>query len=102
MPHVQNADGTVSVEFKLPLDAGANSVAVAGDFNDWSKVTHVMHQGTDGDFSIVIALAPGRRYRYRYWVDDEDWANAWDADDYVPNAFGGDDCVLDLTDVTPA
>jgi len=100
MSHEQNADGTVSVEFRLPLDAGANSVAVAGEFNDWSRDSHVMHQGPDGDFSIVITLPAGRRYRYRYWIDGEDWVNDWTADDYVPNAFGGDDCVVDLTDVT--
>jgi len=48
-------------------------------------------------FSLTIELQPGRAYRFRYLLDGERWENDWDADAYVPNAFGTDDSVVDLT-----
>ena len=41
----------------------------------------------------------GRRYRFRYLVDGERWQNDWQAHDYEPNEFGGDDSVVDVTRV---
>jgi hypothetical protein len=38
----------------------------------------------------------GRRYRFRYLLDGERWANDGAADDYVANDFGVDDSVIDL------
>jgi hypothetical protein len=52
----------------------------------------------EGDeFVTRIALSPGRAYRFRYLLDGERWENDWAADAYVPNEFGGDDSVIDLT-----
>ena len=42
-------------------------------------------------------LPPGRAYRFRYLLDGHRWENDWDADAYVPNGFGSDDSVVDLT-----
>jgi hypothetical protein len=43
---------------------------------------------------VVVALEPGRSYRYRYLIDGEYWENAWKADGYVPNPYGSDDSVI--------
>ena len=85
--------GLIEVEFTLPGCIRANTVAVVGEFNDWCRDTDVMTQSTDGDWSACVALAPGR-YRFRYVADDDQWLNDWSADDYVPNAFGGEDSVV--------
>ena len=56
----------------------------------------------EGDELVArLALAPGRTYRYRYLLDGDRWENDWNADAYVPNGFGGEDSVLDLTATTP-
>ena len=45
----------------------------------------------------TISFRPGV-YRYRYLLDGTRWENAWDADDYVPNPYGGDDSVVVVID----
>ncbi len=90
----------IEVTFRLPAAAGATRVSVAGDFNGWSRTDHPM-TNTDDGLAVTIALEPGRWYRYRYWVDDNRWENDWTADWYTPNAYGGDDSVVDLTDESP-
>jgi 1,4-alpha-glucan branching enzyme len=90
----RDAEGQVVVEFRLP-DVAATSAAVVGEFNDWSPTADPMVRDARG-FVATIRLQPGRTYRFRYLLDGERWENDWQADDYVPNEFGGDDSVIDL------
>jgi 1,4-alpha-glucan branching enzyme len=87
---------TCRVTFKLPAEVGAKEAAVCGEFNAWDCTSHPMRQLKDGGFSKTIHLEPGRRYRFRYWLDGERWENDWDADDYVPNEFGTEDAVVEV------
>lgn len=48
----------------------------------------------DGSLSAVVELEPGRSYRFRYYMGKGRWENDWDADDYVPNEFGGADSLI--------
>jgi hypothetical protein len=93
--------GTVLATFRLPIAVKAQSVHVVGDFNDWSTTSHPMETDDQG-FIARVPLEAGRRYRFRYLLDDERWENDWAADDYVDNELGGTDSVLDLTRVPPA
>jgi hypothetical protein len=86
----------VIVTFRLPESVVAEQVCVVGDFNDWSPTAHPMERNGDA-FVAALALAPGRSYRFRYLLDGERWENDWAADAYLPNEFGGDDSVIDLT-----
>jgi CHAD domain-containing protein len=88
--------GRASVTFTLPAAVRATRVAICGEWNGWSAGRDVMDQVGDV-FSLTIELQPGRAYRFRYLLDGERWENDWDADAYVPNAFGTDDSVVDLT-----
>ncbi len=88
----------VVATFRLPDVHGAQSAHVVGEFNEWSHTAHPMVRTGEG-FQAQIALDPGRAYRFRYLLDGERWENDWNADAYVPNEFGGDDSVIDLTDV---
>ena len=98
MIEVESAEpGWVAVTFRLPAEAGASSVAVVGEFNEWNRRQHVMTPSPDGGHELQLRLTTGRRYRFRYLLDDDRWQNDWQADDYVPNEYGGDDSVLDLT-----
>ena len=95
-----NGSGETLVTFRVPLEMGARTVSVVGEFNDWSDNAHRMPRDDDA-FCVVIPLAPGRSYRFRYLLDGERWLNDWSADAYVPNEFGGSDSVVDLTDQSP-
>jgi 1,4-alpha-glucan branching enzyme len=97
MLEVEHDDGDkVLVTFRMPPEVAAEEVCVAGEFNDWSQTAHPMSRERD-EFAITIPLEAGRTYRFRYVLDGERWENDWAADAYVPNEFGGEDSVVDLT-----
>lgn len=62
----------------------ATTVAVVGDFNDWSlSATPLARQAGDGVWWVTVPLEPGR-YRYAFLVDGDSWRgdpNAPSADD---------------------
>ena len=85
---------TVDVTFTLPAEVQAGSVALCGEFNEWSADSIRLERAGDGSWRAIVALEPGRSYRYRYLLDGERWENAWQADGYVPNSYGSDDSVV--------
>lgn len=89
------------VTFKIPADHDASNaataperVAVVGDWNAWSPQSHPLARRKDGSYSTTISLEAGNRYRFRYLLDDRTWANDDQADELVPNRFGGRDGVV--------
>lgn len=106
MIKARGTNGMAVVTFTL--DAGVNAIraAVCGEFNGWSEEATQMRRNGDGGFTATVELEPGRAYRFRYLLDGERWENDWAADAYVPNAFGADDSLVDVTalaeDVPPA
>jgi 1,4-alpha-glucan branching enzyme len=81
-----SSDGTqCTVTFWLPGEAApdAESVAVAGSFNDWGPDQHPMKRLENGDFSLELELEAGREYEFRFVIDGVRWENAWNADKYV-------------------
>jgi hypothetical protein len=51
----------------------AASVAVVGDFNDWSfSATPLVRQAKDGVWWVTLPLPPGR-YRYAFLVNGTNW-----------------------------
>ncbi len=87
---------TVRVTFELPAEVEANSVVLVGEFNDWDKDAHPLTRRKDGRFSRTVSLSAGSEYRFRYWVDESRWENAWEADKYLPNEFGSEDSVVSI------
>ncbi len=74
---------------------GANTVALAGDFNNWQPEATPMERNGDGaSFVALLPLPPGR-YRYRYVVDGQ-----WKSDpnnEYVEsNPFGELNSVVEV------
>ena len=98
----RGARGRVSVTFTIDPGVGAQSAAVCGEWNDWSADADVMRRDAEGGFSTTVDLEAGRAYRFRYLLDGERWDNDWVADAYLPNGFGGDDSVVDLTALAEA
>lgn len=91
----------VLVTFKVSAYGGGEQVSVVGDFNDWSPQTHPMEPDGNGAFTVSVPLAAERVYRFRYLFDGGRWENDSDADAYLSNEFGGDDSLVDLTNMKP-
>ena len=89
--------GKARVTFTVDPGVGAQTAAVCGDWNDWLTDADVMRRDAEGGFSLTVGLESGRAYRFRYFLDGQRWDNDWAADAYLPNSFGGDDSVVDLT-----
>lgn len=85
---------TCRVTFELPAVVAARTASVVGDFNDWSPAEHPMTRRRDGRFSVTVALGLERTYRYRFLLDGDHWENDWDAEMYVSNDFGTEDCLI--------
>jgi len=91
------ADGSMQVTFEVDAAVRADRANLCGEFNSWATDAHPMERKPDGGFEVTLSLEPGRAYRFRYLLDGERWENDWAADDYVPNEYGGDDSLVDLT-----
>lgn len=81
----------VDVTFEY-ANADAEQVALVCDANDWTPVE--MKKTKDGTFRAKIRLAKGGEFRFRYFVDEQYWANDEAADDYWPNEFGESNSVV--------
>jgi hypothetical protein len=86
--------GTVAVTFILPAEVQADTVALCGEFNDWSAEATHLERRSDGSWRATVALEPGRSYRYRYLLDGQRWENDSRADRYAPNDEGSMDSVI--------
>ena len=88
-------DGTFELRFCLPLDHPGRPIGVAGDFNDWAweqTPFRVVH----GQLIASTVVTASGRYEFRYRTADDSWFNDDQAGDYVPNEFGGCNCLVDV------
>lgn len=89
-------NGGCKVTFRLPKEVArdAHSVALVGDFNDWSTTAAQMTRLEDGSFQITLDLTPVTVYRFRYLIDGHRWENDAHADKYIANDFGWHDSAV--------
>ena len=83
-----------AVEFALELPE-ATSVALVGDFNDWTPGATPLSRSGSGRWTTVLPLAPGR-YQFTFIVDGKRWV----ADPARPRAlddFGEPTSVVTVT-----
>ncbi len=87
-----------NVTFRLPQEAAIDAavVTVVGEFNDWSLSDTPMKKLKNGSFKVNLKLECDKEYRFRYLIDSSRWENDWCADEYLPNAFGGEDSVIKI------
>ena len=90
--------GTVRVTFAMPALEGRQTLHLAGDFNDWSVTATPMERQSDDSWAVKLDLEGNLHYHYSYLADGHEWHNDWAADEYAPNAFGGDNSVVVLSD----
>ncbi len=82
------------VEFFLKAPS-AKSVKLAADFTDWEKYPLDMMQNEDGFWFSFVPLEPGQ-YSYRFIVDGQ-WCDDPRSTRRVPNPFGTENALLDVT-----
>lgn len=87
----KNLDKSVDFQFYAP---NAEEVLLAGQFNDWNPSKGVLRKDAKGNWRTSLKLKPGR-YEYRFLVDGN-WENDATAAEYIPNAFGTWNCVIEV------
>ena len=71
-----NPESKILVRLVL-LQPGAQSVAVAGDFNGWNPEQTKLEWSEGGMWTVTIPLKPGR-YQYMFVIDGKQWiADPW-------------------------
>jgi 1,4-alpha-glucan branching enzyme len=80
---------SIAIDFAHPTAA---KVAIAGTFNNWRAEGLPMEQVSAGHWRKELSLTPGR-YEYRLIVDGA-WVPNPEADETMPNPFGGLNSVL--------
>ena len=79
------------VDFVLD-NPNAQSVALAGTFNDWDLKRTPLRKETNGGWKTTLWLPPGR-YEYRFVVDGQ-WLSDPNAKESAPNQFGSTNSVV--------
>ncbi len=83
---------------ELPEGIEIQTLAIAGNFNDWDPEATLLEANRDGNYRAVIEVPEGEHVRFRYLANGEIWFNAWQADGYAPNGFGEENCVVVAAD----
>jgi hypothetical protein len=86
------------IKFHVPKEIAldANSIAVAGTFNDWNQESHQLEKQKNGDFKLDLVLESDREYEFRYIIDGTRWENAHNADRYYWSDYSNcDNSVLE-------
>lgn len=88
---------TVRVKFELPGEAASDSVAVVGDFNDWSESEHQMkYVKSRNVWSTTITLPADSEHQFRYRIDGKEWRNDEDADGVAESPYFSENSVIKL------
>lgn len=83
-------EAEVTFEFKRE---DVKSAMLLGDFNNWQGVEMKFDKKSQS-FKTKIRLIKGEDYHFRYLLNDTEWENDYQADHYVPNAFGSENSVV--------
>jgi 1,4-alpha-glucan branching enzyme len=86
-------EAEVSFEFER---ADVTSVALVGDFNDWQAIEMKFNKKTK-KFKTKVRLPKGGIFHFRYFLNDTEWENDYNADQYLPNEFGSENSVVITT-----
>lgn len=91
-PAAPGLEATVYIQFALEAP-GARSVAVAGDFNQWTPAIELSDLDGDGVWTGRVAVEPGI-YQYMFVIDESEWRTDPKADRYVDDGFGDRNAVV--------
>lgn len=78
----------VTFKFEGQENLKPETVKVVGDFNNWDEDTTPMKALKGGVFTHTINLESDKQYQFRYLVNDCEWYNDEEADDYANAGLG--------------
>jgi hypothetical protein len=87
----------VEVTFRMPPLDDVVELYLCGDFSGWQVKGIPFVLEPDNTWVARLELDGGKKYRFRYHDNQGRWMNDREADGYVPNDFGSEDSILDLT-----
>jgi len=96
MANLKNSRKTVTFQLHAPE---AQSVSIAGTFNDWNVDSHPMKRSRKekngyNSWQIPMRLSPGT-YQYLFFVDGT-WWNDPTSNQYIANVFGSLNNVIEV------
>ena len=76
----------------------ATSGLLLGEFNNWDYNDGItLKKQKDGTLKATASLEAGKRYEYRYLLNDGRWVNDQSADHYVHiSGFSVENCVINV------
>ena len=83
---------TMTLEYFAPE---ANTVAVAGEFNNWNEQAQMMKKTKAGWWKTSLKLSPGQ-YQYRFVVDGQQWVEDPENPNKQLNEFAAYNSVLEV------
>ncbi len=83
----------VEVTFELDAPDVSSNVAIVADFLDWQPQLMKKVPKTSV-FKFKARLAKDSNYQFRYLLDEQLWVNDPQADQYIPNGYGEDNCMI--------
>ncbi|MGY3572680.1 isoamylase early set domain-containing protein [Vibrio sp. SCSIO 43135] len=83
----------VEVTFELDASHADSSVALVADFLDWQP-TEMKKVAKSKSFKFKTRLPKDAQFEFRYLVDNQKWVNDPNADQYIPNGYGEDNCLV--------
>lgn len=90
---IPNQPDKIRITFSIPASMWADTVHLAGDFNNWDPATTPLHRDEEA-WRITLMLERGHAYAYRYLIDRRDWMPDWNADAYVVGFDGSSRSVV--------
>ncbi|MFO7914089.1 MAG: glycogen-binding domain-containing protein [Candidatus Krumholzibacteriales bacterium] len=83
------------IRFSL-YSRNAESVAIAGNFNNWSKsADQLSFDERKGLWEIVIPLPPGE-YEYKFVIDGKEWIADPGNPEVTGDGFGGYNSIIEV------
>ena len=79
---------------ELPEGVKVEEIALVGSFNGWDPAATPMLRAKGGAYRATLEFEPGQEHQFRYLVNGDHWCNDWQADGYVRNDQGGDNCIV--------
>ena len=70
-----------------------SSVSLCADFTDWQPISMKYHKKAKS-FRTKVRLPKDQTFHFKYLLDNNEWANDQQADNYVTNVYGTQNSVV--------
>lgn len=87
----------VDVTFRTSLGQDVEGVSMVCDAHDWQPIQ--MKSSGKRNWQLRTRMPVDQVVQFRYLASGGLWFNDDGADEYVPNAFGGDNSVVNTTNL---